>query len=267
VRFAGGLLVSDATYFEGTNGIALVKDGTHVRSWPSGDHCSSGAPVGSADREYVAWATVRCPESTDTSIGAVHVARVDGTAEVTQPVGAERVAVVGFLGRSVIYNAGFIGGAWITSFDGHPRRIPGVDSVRSVSPATGALIGQLGDHARLVVDADGAIQWQARTGDLVLFSPDGTKVLSILTPSRVAALEARTGEMAATADLPAGADLESMVWETDRSLLALLPRDGKVAIVRVHLDGRIERATPALDLIGGQSPYVLVEPSAAESRA
>jgi hypothetical protein len=78
-------------------------------------------------------------------------------------------------------------------------------------------------------------------------------------------LDARTGEVAATVDLPAGADLESMVWETDRSLLTLFAHDGKVAIVRVQLKGRIERATPALDLIDDHSPYVLVEPSPSRS--
>ncbi|RJS46832.1 hypothetical protein [Nocardioides cavernaquae] len=265
-RFSGGLLLSDATYFEGTNGIALVKDGARVRSWPSAGHCSSGGPIGSADGEYVAWVTVRCPESEDTSVGAVHVARVDGTGEVTQPVGAERVAVVGFLGRSVVYNTGFIRGAWITSSDGRPRRIPGVDTVQAVSPATGDLIGQVADRAHLVLDGDGEVLWRAPTGGLVSFSPDGTKVLGIVAPGRLSVLHSRTGDAATTIDMPRGADLESVVWETERTLLTLLRCDGAVAIVRVHLDGHIERATLPLGLEDDRSPYVLVQAWAAERR-
>lgn len=129
VAFSGGLLVSGATYFEGTDSLDLVKHGTRVRSWPSSHHCSSGTPVASPDSRYAAWVTVRCPETDDQTVGAVHRARRDGSGETTQPVGVGLAGVVGFLGRRVVYNSGFQDGAWVTDFRGDARRIPGVDRV------------------------------------------------------------------------------------------------------------------------------------------
>lgn len=79
----------------------------------------------SVDGSYVAWVTLRCPESFDRSVGAVHRARADGSDEMTHSVGPGLANVVGFLERSVVYNAGFRDGAWITNFHDDPSRIPG----------------------------------------------------------------------------------------------------------------------------------------------
>ena len=179
VVFSGGLLVSDAAYFEGTNGLALVRHGKPVESWPSFDHCPSGTPVASADGRFVAWVTVRCPESLDRSAGAVHRATANGSNEATQQIGPGLANVVGFLGQELVYNLGFQDGAWITDFRDAPSRIPGVDRVASLSERTGLLIGQRGDRARVVVDADGSVRWRVATGSLVAFSPDESKVLAI----------------------------------------------------------------------------------------
>lgn len=263
VAFSGGLLVSDANYFEGTNGLALVKRGERVESWPSANHCSSGTPIASTDRRYVAWVTVRCPESLDRSVGAVHRAAADGSNEMTQRVGPGLANVVGFIGSRVVYNADSQDGAWVTNFRDAPSRIPGVDRVESVSQRTGWLIGGRGDLTRLVMDTDGSVQWRVQRGNLVSFSPDGSKVLA-LTGRRISILRAADGSMAATTDLPSGAEVWAIVWETNRTLLTLMKRAGRIAIVRVHLDGRFERITPLATVKDGPSPYVLLEPSPTE---
>lgn len=259
VAFSGGLLVSDTAYFEGTNGVALVRRGERVGSWPSSGHCSSGKPIASADGRFVAWVTVRCPETDDRSVGAVHRAAADGTHEVTQPIGAGLAQVVGFLGPGLVYNLGFQDGAWITDFRDTPIRIPGVDRVAGLSEQTGLLIGQRGDRARLVVDARGAIHWRVPAGSLVTFSPDGSKVLAV-TGRRLSVLRGSDGSPATVLDLPRGVDPWTAVWETNRTLLALMKRAGRVAIVRMDLDGHLERTTPAVPMKGITSPFVMLEP-------
>ena len=70
-------------------------------------------------------------------------------------------------------------------------------------------------------------------------------------------LRGRDGSTVASIDLPAGVE-QPVVWETDRTLLALMTRGDRAAIVRVHLNGRVQRVTPVARLVHGQSPYVLV---------
>ncbi len=259
VVFSGGLLVSNAAYFEGTNGVALVRHGKPVESWPSFDHCSSGTPVASADGGFVAWVTVRCPESDDRSVGAVHRAAMDGRQELMQQIGPGLAQVVGFLGRELVYNLGFQDGAWITNFLDAPRSVPGVDRVVSLSEHNGLMIGQRGDRARLVVDAHGSVRWRATAGSLVAFSPDGSKVLAV-TEERLSALRSSDGSTASGFEAPPGVEAWTAVWETNRTLLALMERAGRVAIVRMDLDGHVERVTPAVSVRDGRTPFVLLTP-------
>lgn len=259
VAFSGGLLVSDADYFEGTNGVELVRRGKRVGSWPSSGRCSSGTPVASAEGRVVAWVTVRCPESRDRSVGAVHRAAADGTQEVTQHIGPGLARVVGFLGQGLVYNIGFQDGAWVTSFRDAPSRIPGVDRVASLNRQTGLMIGQRGNRARLVVDVHGSVRWRVAAGSLLTFSPDGSKVLAV-TGQRISILRSSDGSTATTFDLTSGVDPWSAVWETNRTLLALMERAGQVAIVRMDLARPLERVTPHVPVKDGQAPYVLLQP-------
>lgn len=256
VPFAGGLLVADTSYFEGTNGLALVRRGRYDATWSPGGDCSSGVPVASPDGRHVAWTTVRCPESGDVAEGAVHRARADGSGEVVRPTGPGLVQVVGFVGDDVVYDLGFRDGAWRTDFRGAPVRIPGVDRVAALS-AQGLLVGQRGDRARIVLDLRGKVRWRAAAGDLSWFSPDGSRVLAV-DGDRLRLLVAGDGSVRAELTLPAGVDGSTAVWEGDRSLLALAERGGRVAVVRLPLGGTAERATAAVVVRGGRPPYVLV---------
>ena len=259
VAFSGGLLVSDAAYFEGTNGVALVRREKPVETWPSSGRCSSGTPVASADGRFVAWVTVRCPESKDHSLGAVHRASSYGAHEVTQRLGPRLAHVVGFLGQGLVYNLGFQDGAWVTDFHDAPRRIPGVDRVTNLSEQTGLLIGQRGDRARLVVDARGSVHWRVAAGSLVAFSPDGSKALA-RTGTRLSVLRSSDGSTATGFATPPGIDPGTAVWETNRTLLALMERAGRVAIVRLDLEGRLERVTQTVAVKDGRAPFVLLTP-------
>ncbi|WP_377321721.1 hypothetical protein ACFJIY_20990 [Pimelobacter simplex] len=255
VPFAGGLLVADTSYFEGTNGLALVRRGRYDATWSPGGTCSSGVPVASPDGRHVAWTTVRCPESGDVGEGAVHRARTDGSGEVVRPTGPGLVQVVGFVGSDVVYDRGFRDGAWRTDFRGPPVRIPGVDRVVALS-AQGLLVGQRGDRARLVLDLRGKVRWRATAGDLSWFSPDGSRVLAV-DGDRLRVLATGDGSVRAELTLPAGVDGSTVVWEGDRSLLAVAERGGRGAVVRLRLDGTAERTTAAV-VRGGRAPYVLV---------
>jgi hypothetical protein len=253
VPFTGGLLVADATYFEGTNGLARVRHGRRA----GGSRCAGGTPVASPDGRYVAWTTVRCPESADRSGGSVHRAAPDGSGETVRPIGPGLAQVVGFLGPEVVHNRGFQDGAWRSGYDGPATRIPGVDRVLDVSPRSGLLVGQRGDRARLVLDGHGTVRWRATTGDLSRFSPDGGSVL-LVDGARLRVLRSADGSARARLDLPAGADPSSVVWEREQSLLTLVERAGRVAVVRLGLDGVTERATPTAPVRPGRASYVLL---------
>ena len=123
---------------------------------------------------------------------------------------------------------------------------------------TGWFVGKRGDRARLLVDASGTVRWRVRTGSMVAFSPDGTQVLAVQTRRQISVLQTRHGSVVAQVHLPEGTDVFATVWDTNRTLLTLLRHQRRVAVVRAHLDGRIERTTPAVRLHHGRSPYVTI---------
>jgi hypothetical protein len=73
VPYAGGFLVSDDRYFEGSVGLWFVT-GAEARDLPG---CSSGPPR-QADG-WVWWMTAHCPESLDIVRAEIHRARPDGS--------------------------------------------------------------------------------------------------------------------------------------------------------------------------------------------
>jgi hypothetical protein len=259
VAYAGGLLMSDERFFEGANGIHLVIDGRVDETWPGEAGCSSGAPVASDDGTRVAWVTVRCPESGSTATGAVHRAGVDGSDAVSEPVGAELVSVVGFAGDEVVFNAGADRGVSVTDFTGSAREVPGIRWAYDVDPATGRLVAARTGAGMGVVELDGGVQWTT-PAPLRSFSPDGSRVLAV-RGRRVALLDAVDGTEVAAFGLPAGAGAHDLEWETDSTLLGLVRRERRVAVVRLHPDGTVERVA-ALRRAGAaqRRPYVLLRP-------
>jgi hypothetical protein len=89
VPYAGGFLVADTLYFEGTVGLNVVREGRVLET-----HCSAGVPT-RADG-WVTWLVANCPESADFTTAAVHRARPDGSEETVReipPLSAPDVAV------------------------------------------------------------------------------------------------------------------------------------------------------------------------------
>jgi hypothetical protein len=79
VPYAGGFLVSDTRYFEGTVGLHRLVDGREV-----GEYCSSGVP--SRADGWVTWVVAYCPESADFIRAEVHRARPDGSEETVRRI-------------------------------------------------------------------------------------------------------------------------------------------------------------------------------------
>lgn len=67
-----------------------------------------------------------------------------------------------------------------------------------------------------------------------------------MVAARLRSFGAATGSVVTTFAVPDGSHPSEMVWETEGSLLTLVRHAGKVAIVRVLLDGSVERATVPL---------------------
>jgi hypothetical protein len=155
--------------------------------------------------------------------------------------------------------------------DGGTTQLPPFLRAGSASPANGLLTGQTeftGDGSCWqVVDATagaGAVKWETCDHTLLAFSPDGRHVLGFtdyLTPDgspTLSMLDATTGEPVVDFEL-AGARTgvvginPEVVWEDSETLVATLVTGGRQYVVRLGLDGTVER-------VGGDA--VDVEPGA-----
>jgi hypothetical protein len=253
VPYDGGFLVSDARWFEMSNGLAFVRDGRPVPGWFPDRLCSSGTPAD--DGGFVAWAAVSCPESGYTVPGHLHRSATDGSGEVTQPV-AGLASVVGLLGSRVVYHQHHPGGAWVTDFVDPPVRVRGIDGAADVDAAHQRVIGWRGDRAR-VVALDGTLLWRYPRGSLESFSPRGTRVLARRT-GRLVVLDADDGSVAASLRLPFRQVLQ-LGWEDERHVLAVVTRAGRTAVLRLGIDGSVERATRPAPYRPTGPPYVLLD--------
>lgn len=79
VPYAGGFLVADTLFFEGTVGLNVVREGRVVETY-----CSAGVPT-RADG-WVTWLVAYCPESADFVTAEIHRARPDGSDETVREI-------------------------------------------------------------------------------------------------------------------------------------------------------------------------------------
>ncbi len=103
---------------------------------------------------------------------------------------------------------------------------------------------------------DGTELWRSTAG-LTSFSPGGTRVL-VRGTGELTVHRARDGAEVATLGVPGHGELGDVVWETERTLLALWYDADRAAVVRLTLDGRVERATPWWTMGTRGGPYVLL---------
>lgn len=257
VAFAGGFLVSDTRYFEGTSGLVLVSGGTRQKLGP----CSSGPGASSRDGRTAAWVTFGCPESLRLAPTVLHRTTSGHTVHqkiATPPDTSQLASVVGFLGDDVVLTRGFGQQAFLTDPTGTLRTIPDVSTVVSVDEVGGLVAGQRGasqQHAVVLDPRTGVHRWQAPHIYLGEFSPDGS-----LIPGQGRggwSVYDRTGSIAYRLDLPSRSHLSSMAWEDQRHLLAVVTTAAKIAIVRFGANGRAELATPVVHYDPNDPAYVL----------
>lgn len=247
VPYDGGFLVSDTRWFEGTVGLAALRDGRVTDEW-----CSTGTPVGTG--RWAAWTEFLCPETAEVVHADIVRARPDGSGRDSQPV-TGLASVVGLLGSRVVYNQPRPGGAWITDFVHPPERVPGIDGVADVDAAHGRLIGWRGDRGR-VVTLHGELLWRFGHGSLESFSPRGTRVLA-RPSSGLRILDADDGSVVASLRLPFRQVLQ-LGWEDERHVLAVVVRHGRTAVIRLGSDGSVERATSPASYDPNRPRYVLL---------
>ncbi|WP_137293132.1 hypothetical protein [Nocardioides dongxiaopingii] len=247
--FRGGLLVDDGRYFEGTSGLSVVTaDGVEEL-----DGCTSGG--GAAHGDTVAWATFACPESGVPAPTVLHLRTADGERTQRLEDRAEQgvlTAVVGLLDGDVLLSRGSgTRGVLRSDLVGAPRRITGLAGVRAVDGRSGLLVGVPDTDGRGVVVLDtraGRRLWHDRRWGAVALGPGG-RLLGWSRRGGWTVRDARTGAVRHVLAVPRGLGIHGLVWEDRRHLLGVArpPRGGgRQAIVRLGLDGSIERTTPVV---------------------
>jgi hypothetical protein len=231
--------------------------GTVTGSTPGGDI------VASDDGLELAWV-----ES-----GALHTGLANGHSDMepTQdlPSGTSATAV-GFLqGGKLVYDVeGSSPSVHATDLNGDDTVIPGLLKSWGVSQSADLVGGET------KVNADGTSCWQVsgpsgaeiwHTCDWALgaFSPDGRYVVGTpsdgdgLGSSRVALLDAHSGKVAATFSTSGGAFLQRFAWEDGEHMLATAHDGGQWTVVRLGVDGSVDRAAPLKAGADTDPPYHL----------
>lgn len=143
--------------------------------------------------------------------------------------------------------------------DGTVTTVAGVDEAVGVDPQTGVVAGNLsGDRAcAMVVGAEGE-QLRAPDCDLVLrsMSPDGRWVTATGSDSdgigdrSMTVLDTATGEVqvAWLSRSNPPTDLTHVGWEDADTVLAAAAQSGEASVLRLELDGSVERATPVVPM-------------------
>jgi hypothetical protein len=193
--------------------------------------------------------------------------------ELTQklPAGATGTAV-GFVQRGLVYSLdGTSPSVHITDLSGHDTVVPGLLKSWGVSQSADLVGGEYkynsdGTSCWRVLPAGGGPElWHTCDWALGGFSPDGTYVVG--TPSdgdglgstRIALLDAHTGKVVATFASPTDPQLlvRDFRWEDDSTLLAGAFSQGQWTVLRLRVDGSVERTLPLLPGTDTDAPYHL----------
>lgn len=212
--------------------------------------CTLGGLAVSDDGLRTAYTTVGCGSGTDP---VLHVGPTLGTAEErTVPMPVTDAAPVGLLGESVVVGPYNSGPPLLVDADGTATPLDRLEVAAAVNEPLGLVSGQRAggrqaNQTGVVVDAEtGAVVWSAEGWQLNAFSPDGSQVLGVRldgSGTTWGVLDARTGETGSGLALPAGLEVWRAAWEDDGHFLLAVTEDGAETVVRVALDGGLERAT------------------------
>ncbi|CAM3927730.1 hypothetical protein [Nocardioides zeicaulis] len=241
-----------AAVYEGAKTLEFLDADLRV----TGDPVPTGGLVTSPDGTRVAWT-----EYTDGHWQAVS-AEVSGDAEwtyATLPDGPQPPSVepVGFVADGVVVRQNDGAGnitTWVASPEGRVR-VPGLTRAESASPVTGAVAGLAtsgdGTCSAMVDATSGSTLWSTCDYRLADLSPDGAYVVGEAPVGEygsptLAVLDARTGTRIVDFEvvLPrrtVGGFESRMVWEDDHTLVTRVARGEDYPIVRLGIDGTVQR--------------------------
>jgi hypothetical protein len=212
--------------------------------------------VASPDGTRIAWTEVSADASADLVVD-------DGTdvQRVSLP-GLQLGMPIGFTADGLVYqllppdsDSSF----WEVTADGRSTRVPELEDVWDASPVTDLVVG----NTRYDNTADRPCAGAVRGGALVWgescwytledLSPDGSLVFGypdVATPNhaRLTVLDAETGEPLVRFDGGKRADVVEAAWEDDGHVLAVVQQGGRQAILRLGLDGTVERTTDFVEV-------------------
>ena len=242
---------------EGVTTLEILDAGLQVEDGP----VPTGGLVVSPDGARLAWSEY------DGTLWRVVMAEVAGGVEWTylefppSPQDHE-VAPVGFVSDVEVAVTQNHGQGTLSTFiaDGEtPIALPGPIEARSASPAIGKVAGVIDSDVEgscsAVVDGTaptGTVAWQTCDHALTAFSPDGQHVVGLVPADgeygspTLAILDATTGEpvvdfeVAAAQNQVVGID-DRMAWEDDDTLVVRVMSGGDHFIVRLGLDGTVQR--------------------------
>ena len=254
-RLGDGFLVLDDRNFEGYVGLSHVIGRRVVEDW------STTAPAVVGPDGAVAWGEAT---SSEASVRPPPALRLEADGVRLEQRLATHPVVVGIVGRAVVYtdmfaSANAISVARVSNLTTPPVDLP-LKHVVDVDEVNRRILGQVGTVPPAVMELDGLHQlWNpvGRDLNLVLFSPDGTQVLAWASRRRYAVVEAETGKVTARFLLPRGTWVSQHMWETNHSVLMVLTGRGEAGIVRVTMDGTVERVVRPLPHRVGWPPYAL----------
>lgn len=225
--------------------------------------CTTGALGVSDDGSRTAYTTVGCGGGDP----VLHVGPTLGTDdEWTAPVPLADGAPVGLLDDGVVVASMNTAPPALVRPDGTARSLDRLGVAAAVNEPLGLVSGNLAGSAErnrtgAVVDAGtGEVLWSEKDWQLDDFSPDGSSVVGVEldgTGTRWGVFDARTGEQLHELATPAGLQIWQVAWEDADHLLLATTQDGAEAIVRVSLDGDLERATELVPAGEGARRFAL----------
>lgn len=236
--YAGGFLVTDTRFFEGSVGLARVDArGRTVASWST-----SGVPAVAADGR-VAWSSLVPPE---TGLGGRSLVHVDDCS-LAWPERAGVFSVAGFSGDEVVVSDYL--GTYLLSPSGERSRVP---HLVFAYDATGRWVaGQHGLRSAVVDLRTGDVRWRA-PGDGLTFSPSGRRVAAV---HRDRVVVRRTGDGRVLWESAFRGYAGPLVWEGTDVLAVVAHRD-RAAILR-FTPTLVERTTPVRAYHFQRPAYVL----------
>ena len=213
-------------------------------------------PVGSAIRASADGRRTAWMELTPTQ--AFLVTAQDGEVVQRLPLPEGNIGYpVGFTAAGTVYNIEKLdssgGWTWEVAVGDARTPVPHFNYVWDASPVSDLVVGETGFNTlanlpRVGAMAGSELLWEDCCYRLEDLSPDGSLLVGYPdegTPMapRLTVLDARTGQKVLEFDGGGRATVVEAAWEDDGHVLAVVQQGGRQAVLRLGLDGTVERTT------------------------